>query len=164
MFAGTNRHFLFGFDLIPVIFRNARTNPPQRNSWEHYEKYQSAKSKNNAHWDEAVRHVGHRRIAIKLVGENYKDKNECREGRCKLIRSYRNDSAGRVWRAIKNSTTTVDRPSYRAVSSLSPLVPRAAASQEERRTQRERSSLGAFGLAPGLRKKGGVRVHVLTVT
>jgi len=32
----------------------------------------------------------------KLVGENYKDKNECAKGRRKLIRAYRNDSTGRV--------------------------------------------------------------------
>jgi len=44
---------------------------------EHYEKYQSAKSRNNAHWTKLCAMWGHRRIAIKLVGENYKDKNEC---------------------------------------------------------------------------------------
>ena len=43
---------------------------------EHYEKYQSAKSRNNAHWTKlcAMWAIGE---LHKLVGENYKDKNEC---------------------------------------------------------------------------------------
>ena len=43
---------------------------------EHYEKYQSAKSKNNAHWTKlcAMWAIGE---LHQLVGENYKDKNEC---------------------------------------------------------------------------------------
>jgi hypothetical protein len=43
---------------------------------EHYEKYQSAKSRNNAHWTKlcAMWAIGELHI---LVGENYKDKNEC---------------------------------------------------------------------------------------
>ena len=51
---------------------------------EHYENYQSAKSRNNAHWTKlcAMWAIGE---LHKLVGENYKDKNECAKVITKLF-------------------------------------------------------------------------------
>jgi hypothetical protein len=44
--------------------------------YDHYESYQSAKSRKDAHWTKvcAMSSIGD---LHKLVGENYRDKNEC---------------------------------------------------------------------------------------
>jgi hypothetical protein len=64
---------LFGFDL--TIFKMAEPTTAEK-FLEHYEKYQNAKSNNNAHWMKqcAMWAIGE---LHKLVGENYKDENEC---------------------------------------------------------------------------------------
>jgi hypothetical protein len=49
---------------------------PTEKFYDHYERYQSAKSRQGAHWTKvyAMFSIGDLR---QLVGENYKDKNEC---------------------------------------------------------------------------------------
>jgi hypothetical protein len=50
--------------------------PAAKKFYDHYESYQSAKSRKDAHWTKlcAMWAIGE---LHKLVGENYKDKNEC---------------------------------------------------------------------------------------